>query len=87
MDVKTPMIDLAAQIVAAYVTKNAVEQADLPRLIGDVHRALEHAATGVTAKDEAEAAVDIELVGANTMGNHVTGTVRVRLPRAAGGAR
>lgn len=41
----------------------------------------------VTAKDEAEAAVDIELVGANTMGNHVTGTVRVRLPRAAGGAR
>ncbi len=52
MDVKTPMIDLAAQIVAAYVTKNAVEQADLPRLIADVHRALEQAATGVTAKDE-----------------------------------
>ena len=52
MDPKTPMIELAAQIVAAYVAKNAVEQADLPKLITDVHRALEHAASGNTAKDE-----------------------------------
>ena len=52
MDVKTPMIDLAAQIVAAYVSKNAVEQADLPRLIADVHRALEQAASGNAAKEE-----------------------------------
>ena len=52
MDTKTPMIDLAAQIVAAYVARNAVEQSDLPRLIADVHRALEHAASGVSGKDE-----------------------------------
>lgn len=37
----------------------------------------------VTGKDHAGATVDVELVGANSMGNHVTGTVRVRLPRAA----
>lgn len=36
----------------------------------------------VTGKDHAGATVDVELVGANSMGNHVTGTVRVRLPRA-----
>lgn len=53
MDNKTPMIDLAAQIVAAYVTRNAVEQAELPRLIADVHRALEQAATGIVTKEEA----------------------------------
>ena len=52
MDNKTPMIDLAAQIVAAYVARNAVEQSDLPRLIADVHRALEHAASGAAGKDE-----------------------------------
>ena len=52
MDNKTPMIDLAAQIVAAYVARNAVEQSDLPRLIADVHRALEHAASGASGKDE-----------------------------------
>jgi len=43
---KPPLVELAAQIVAAYVGKNAVEQADLPRLIADVHRALERAAAG-----------------------------------------
>jgi predicted transcriptional regulator len=53
MENKTPMIDLAAQIVAAYVTRNAVEQGDLPRLIADVHRALELASTGQVAKEEA----------------------------------
>ncbi len=52
MEGKTPMIELAAQIVAAYVAKNSVEQADLPKLISDVHRALEHAATGNAVKDE-----------------------------------
>ena len=52
MDNKTPMIDLAAQIVAAYVARNAVEQSDLARLIADVHRALEHAAAGTPGKDD-----------------------------------
>jgi predicted transcriptional regulator len=41
-----PLIELASQIVAAYVTKNAVEQAELPKLITEVHRALEVAAAG-----------------------------------------
>lgn len=42
----TPLIELASQIVAAYVTKNAVEQADLPKLITEVHKALELASAG-----------------------------------------
>lgn len=63
MEHKTPMIDLAAQIVAAYVTKNAVEQADLPRLIADVHRALAQAAQGTSLREEsveAKPAVNIK---------------------------
>jgi predicted transcriptional regulator len=46
MENKPPLIELASQIVAAYVTRNPVEQAELPRLITDVHRALEQAAGG-----------------------------------------
>ena len=46
MENKPPLIELATQIVAAYVGKNAVEQADLPKLITEVHRALEQAAAG-----------------------------------------
>ena len=41
-----------AQIVAAYVGHNAVEQADLPKLIGEVHKALEQVAAGTGRKDE-----------------------------------
>ncbi len=40
MDSKKPLIELAAQIVAAYVGHNTVPQSDLPKLIADVHRAL-----------------------------------------------
>ncbi|WP_395689115.1 MucR family transcriptional regulator [Aestuariivirga sp.] len=41
------LIELASQIVAAYVARNSVEQADVPKLIAEVHRALaEAAATG-----------------------------------------
>ena len=53
MENKTALIELATQNVAAYVGKNAIEQADLPRLIADVHRALEQAAAGPAARDEA----------------------------------
>lgn len=38
------LIELASQIVAAYVGRNAVEQADVPKLIAEVHRALAEAA-------------------------------------------
>lgn len=49
---KPPLIELATQIVAAYVGKNPVEQADLPKLITEVHRALELAAAGTTKREE-----------------------------------
>ncbi len=56
MEHKPVLIELATQIVAAYVTKNPVEQADLPKLITEVHRALEHAAgTGSNRSDAPEA--------------------------------
>jgi len=34
------VVELAAEIVSAYVTKNSVPAADLPELIGSVHSAL-----------------------------------------------
>jgi len=46
MENKPPLIELATQIVAAYVGKNPVEQAELPKLIREVHRALEEASAG-----------------------------------------
>ncbi len=49
LEPKRNLIDLTAEIVAAYVAKNNVAQADLPKLIGDVHRAL----TGVSASGSA----------------------------------
>lgn len=36
----------------------------------------------VKAKDDAEKVVEIEVAGKNSMGNHVTGSVRVALPEA-----
>ena len=53
MDTKNQLIELATQIVAAYVGRNAVEQADLPKLITEVHRALEQAAGAPATKDGA----------------------------------
>jgi len=47
------LVDLAAEIVSAYVTKNSVRPADLPSLIADVHRALSSTHTG-TVVSEAE---------------------------------
>jgi len=55
MENKPALIELATQIVAAYVTKNAVEQADLPRLIAEVHRALEKAAAAPAPSSSAAA--------------------------------
>jgi len=45
MENKPTLIELASQIVAAYVGRNAVEQADLPKLITEVHKALEQVAS------------------------------------------
>ena len=52
MDNKPSLIELASQIVAAYVGRNVVEQADLPKLITEVHRALEQVSGLAVAKDE-----------------------------------
>ncbi len=56
LDARKSTIELAAEIVAAYVGKNTVAQADLPRLINDVHRALLGAASGSPMRaDEGDA--------------------------------
>lgn len=41
------LIDLAADIVSAYVSNNTVPATDLPALIADVHRALNSTHTGL----------------------------------------
>ncbi|MFN8828678.1 MAG: MucR family transcriptional regulator [Labrys sp. (in: a-proteobacteria)] len=41
------LIELAADIVSAYVSNNSVAASDLPSLIGDVHSALLRISTGV----------------------------------------
>ena len=52
MENKPSLIELASQIVAAYVGRNTVEQADLPKLISEVHRALERLSGPPAGKDE-----------------------------------
>jgi predicted transcriptional regulator len=47
-------INLAAEIVAAYVTKNAVPVADLPALIASVHGALNKTAGNSTEQPQGE---------------------------------
>jgi predicted transcriptional regulator len=47
-------VELAADIVAAYVSKNAVATTELPALIGTVHSALASAAAGASQPYEAE---------------------------------
>ena len=62
-DLKQPnYIDLAADIVSAYVSKNSVPQADLPALIHSVHTALSQATQGATeaSKEELTPAVPIK---------------------------
>jgi predicted transcriptional regulator len=45
-------IELAAEIVSAFVANNSVPVAELPALIGNVHDALNKVATGSTQKAE-----------------------------------
>ena len=40
-------IELAAEIVSAYVSNNSVPASDLPTLLGDVHAAIVRVSTGV----------------------------------------
>ena len=43
----TDLIDLAADIVSAYVSNNTVPASELPALIADVHRALSNTHSGI----------------------------------------
>jgi predicted transcriptional regulator len=59
---QTNYIELSAEIVAAYVTKNAVRVAELPALIASVHSALNKAGRGQTeqVQEKLEPAVPIK---------------------------
>ena len=52
MENKPAILELAAQIIASYVGNNSVEQSDLPKLIAEVHRALEAVSNGAHVKEE-----------------------------------
>ncbi|HZP20056.1 MAG TPA: MucR family transcriptional regulator [Bauldia sp.] len=54
------LIDLAAEIVSAYVSNNSVAAAELPSLIADVHRALSntHAGAGQPEPEPLKPAVN-----------------------------
>ena len=63
LEPKRSIIDFTAEIVAAYVAKNSVTQAELPKLINDVHRALSVVSTGAPAREdvtEAKPAVTVK---------------------------
>jgi predicted transcriptional regulator len=47
-------IELAAEIVAAFVSNNSVPMAELPALIGSIHAALTSVATGATEQPTEE---------------------------------
>ena len=55
-------IELAADIVSAYVSNNTVVAADLPSLIGDVHGALTRASSNIVQapKEELKPAVAVK---------------------------
>lgn len=48
------LVGLTAQIVSAYVSKNAVGSSELPQLIGETHAALARAANGGAAAEREE---------------------------------
>jgi predicted transcriptional regulator len=52
MDDKNTVVELTAEIVAAYVSNNPVAQSDLPKLIGEVYRSLSGASHVVEQKPE-----------------------------------
>lgn len=53
-DASTHFIDLAADIVSAYVANNSVPVSDLPQLINDVYTALTKVGTGAVVEVKAE---------------------------------
>ena len=61
------------------VVKNVSIKLGAPNLPGDTMKMV----GSVKSKDDAKAEVVVEIAGKNGWGNHVTGTVRVALPRSA----
>jgi|SRR5687768_5155335 predicted transcriptional regulator len=55
MDGKPEILALTADIVAAYVAKNAISAADLRAVINDVYRALSDNASGAAARQSSAA--------------------------------
>jgi predicted transcriptional regulator len=53
MDDKAEIIEMTAEIVAAYVENNNISTGDLPALIQSVHRALSSVASGAEAVEPA----------------------------------
>ena len=53
MDDKVDVIEMTAEIVAAYVENNTISTSDLPGLIQSVHRALSGISTGAETVDVA----------------------------------
>jgi len=53
MDDKPEIIEMTAEIVAAYVENNTISTTDLPGLIQSVHRRLSSVSTGVEAVEAA----------------------------------
>ncbi len=53
-------VELAADIVSAYVAKNSVRTADLPELISSVHSALKQTGAPTASAQKAEPAVPIK---------------------------
>ncbi len=56
MNSKSGLIELTAQVVAAYVGNHQVPQPELPNLIGEIHRALEALAMAPRPVEEPAAA-------------------------------
>lgn len=52
VDLKSEIIELSTDIVSAYVSNNAVSQADLPKLIADVHATLAGLAASPTEAEQ-----------------------------------
>ena len=61
------------------VLKNVAIKLGAPNLPGDTMKM----AGSVKRRDEATGEVTVEIAGKNGWGNHVTGTVRVALPRSS----
>jgi len=61
------------------IVRNVAIKLGAPNLPGDTMKMV----GSVKSKDDAKAEVVVEIAGKNGWGNHVTGTVRVALPRSS----